>query len=147
MLLMISEICLQAEFTFAELARILAGLFSHPLAIAPVMAFELNDFIVDANHEPCRNPLGDKVPPFSLAPRFRNQGKCHCTEGNTKVSGRGYRRGIFFNRLSEAVFVRGRLISHLHSAVVFHTRPPEFELFVIQCGRKFKTKGLSTAFK
>ena len=49
MLSMVFEIRVQTKFTIAELATVIAHWFIHDAAIVPVVAFQLNHFVIDAN--------------------------------------------------------------------------------------------------
>ena len=77
MLLVISEIILETELTIAELARILARLFSSFNPVASIVAFQLYELVVQAKYQPCRNPLRNEVSPFTAARRLADERQRH----------------------------------------------------------------------
>lgn len=49
MLSVVLEIRVQTKFTIAELATVITHWFIHDAAIVPVVAFQLNHFVIDAD--------------------------------------------------------------------------------------------------
>jgi hypothetical protein len=87
MLFVISAIFLQAEFALAERTGVFANLFARLPEVGVIVAFELYKLVVEANYQPCGNPLGDEVAPFSPAGHLAEQRKRHGDNGNPEIRG------------------------------------------------------------
>jgi hypothetical protein len=77
MLSVVFEIRVQTKFTVAELATVITHWFIHDAAIVPVVAFQFDQFVIDADDQPGGHPLRYEITPLSTPGDLTEQGKRH----------------------------------------------------------------------